>query len=98
MGVQGNGVGPFVRLERRASASAKLFRGERGSVIGSDPLSVFPAATARLFQVMLNALESGAVPPCDASDNIKGLELMLAAYESAERKGARIDIGTTAHI
>ena len=98
MGVQGNGVGPFVRLERRASASAKLFRGERGSVIGSDPHAVFPTATAKLFQKMLDALESGAVPPCEASDNVKGLELMLAAYESAERKGARIDIGTTAHI
>lgn len=93
MGVQGNGVGPFVRLERRASASAKLFRGERGTVIGSDPLAVFPAATARLFGKMLDALESGSEPPCAAADNIQSLALMLAAYESAERMGERIQLG-----
>ncbi len=94
MGVQGNGVGPFVRLERRASASAKLFRGERGTVIGADPLAVFPAATARLFGKMLDALEAGSEPPCNAMDNLKTLALMLAAYESAERKGERIDVGS----
>lgn len=97
MGVQGGGVGPFFRLERRASASAKLYHGARGTVIASDPLLVFPAATAKLFQAMLDALESGTVPPCNASDNLKGLELMLAAYESAERMGARIDMRTMAH-
>ncbi len=89
-GVRGGGAGPFVRLERRASASARLYKGEAGRTIASDPMDVFPSATAKLFETMLDALETGELPPCSAEDNITTLKLMLAAYESARQGGAKI--------
>jgi predicted dehydrogenase len=38
------------------------------------------------MKAFLGALDRGEVPPCNAADNRHTLALMLAAYDSAEKR------------
>jgi D-apiose dehydrogenase len=81
-GIRGGTRKPFVNFDFSPGGSAKLFRGEVGCKIASDPLDIFANATRKLVTAYLEALDNNTVPPCSARDNIKTLALMLAAYES----------------
>jgi D-apiose dehydrogenase len=83
---------PFLTIDFAMGGRARLFRGERFSVLAREPLNVFAAATGELMRAFLTALERGETPPCNAADNRHTLALMLAAYES-EAKRMPIAIG-----
>lgn len=89
VGIRGNSRKPYVAADFSPGARARLFSGTGGGPgrkIAADPLDIFAAATSRLLKAFLDALDSGDVPPCHARDNLRTLALMLAAYESADRR------------
>lgn len=90
-GIRGGSRRPFIRADVSMGGTATLYHGERGRKVASEPADTFAAATSRLLRAFLGALETGAVPPCDAHDNRRTLALMLAAYESAEL-GRRVEM------
>ncbi len=77
---------PFLSLDFAMGGRARLFRGERFSVLAREPLNVFAAATGELMRAFLAALEGGETPPCNAADNRHTLALMLGAYESDAKR------------
>jgi predicted dehydrogenase len=77
---------PFVNFDWALGGRARLYNGERFSTLARDPLNVFGSATAELMKAFLGALDRGEVPPCNAADNRPTLALMLAAYDSAEKR------------
>jgi predicted dehydrogenase len=85
-GIHGGTRRPFLSLDVSRGGRARLFHGERFRTIASEPLDVFAHATRRLVAAMLEALDHGQPPPCHAEDNRKTLAVMLAAYDSAERR------------
>jgi predicted dehydrogenase len=85
-GVRGGTRRPYLEVDLYLGGRARLYHGERFRKIASDPIDVFARATRRLVQALLDALEDGGVPPCNAEDNRRTLALMLAAYESAEKR------------
>ncbi len=86
-GVHGRTRRPYVRADFALGGRARLFRGERFRKIASDPLDLFAAATRRLVQSFLGALDRDETPPCDVEDNRKSLALVRAAYESSRLGG-----------
>lgn len=86
LGVRPKTRRPFAELDVTLGGRARLYHGETFRPIGSDPLDLFASATARLMGEFLEALNTGATPPCDASDNRRTLALMLAAYDSHEQR------------
>jgi len=91
-GVRGGTRRPFVSADLSPGGRARLFHGERFRKIASEPLDVFARATGRLVAAMLEALDRGDVAPSHAEDNRKTLAVMLAAYDSAERR-ATVEVG-----
>jgi hypothetical protein len=85
-GVRGGTRRPFLSVDLSLGGRARLFHGERFRKIASEPLNVFANATRRLVAGLLEALDRGGIPPGHAEDNRRTLALMLAAYESAERR------------
>jgi predicted dehydrogenase len=77
---------PSARLDLWPGGAARLYHGERWTTIARDPLGVMAHATRRLLRAFLRAVSTGSEPPCHADDNRRTLALMLAAYESAERR------------
>ena len=77
---------PYLDFDISLGGRAYLCTGERRTKIASDPLGLFAAATAKLLEQYVDALEQGKPPPCAGSDNIRTLALMRAAYESAALK------------
>ena len=77
---------PFVKLDLAMGGRAQLYHGERSSVLAREPMNVFAAATGKLMQAFLMALERDETPPCNAADNRHTLALMLAAYESDNKR------------
>jgi len=84
---------PFFSLDVAMGGRARLFHGERFSVLAKEPLNVFAAATCELMRAFLIALERGEIPPCNAADNRHTLALMLGAYE-ADAKRMPIALGS----
>lgn len=82
---------PFFELDISLGGRARLYHGERYRRIARDPLNLFAHATSRLMAATLRALEADVAPPCEGSDNLRSLALMLAAYES-DRLGARLEM------
>lgn len=93
LGIRGGSRRPFARLDLAPSASADLWVGERRRRLATDPLDLFPHATAKLLGAMVAAIRDGRPPPCGAADNLNTLALMLAAYRSSEAGGAMIPLG-----
>lgn len=81
-GIRGGSRRPYVSLDFTLGGCALLYQGEKARKIASDPLDLFAHGTARLMGAYLDALDRGAVPPCNADDNRRSLALVLAAYES----------------
>ncbi len=94
IGVKGGTRKPFMRMEMSPSASARIYQAGKEKSLTTDPIDLFPNATATLLDEMLIALETDAEPPCSAADNLHTLAMMLAAYESAKQGGAAIDLRT----
>jgi predicted dehydrogenase len=86
VGIRPATLRPFFKLDLAMGGRAHLYHGERSSVLATEPLNVFAAATAELMRALLMALDRDETPPCDAADNRHTLALMLAAYESDEKR------------
>lgn len=91
-GIAGGARRPYLHADLSWGGRARLFHGASFAKIASEPLDAFARATRRLIEAFLAALRSGDTPACDADDNRRTLALMLAAYESDERGGARIEM------
>lgn len=87
-GIRGGSRKPYVSLDVTPGGRAMLYQGENARKIASDPLDLFANGTALLMRAFLDALDRGATPPCNADDNRRTLALVLAAYDSHERKEA----------
>jgi predicted dehydrogenase len=85
-GVRGGTRRPYANLSLAGGGWARVYSGEKYEKIATDPLDLFADATARLVRAFLEALDNQTPPPCRADDNRRTLALMLAAYESAERR------------
>lgn len=83
---------PFVEFDVSFGGRAFLCEGERRRKIAADPMALFAAATARLLEQFVDALEKGGEVPCSGADNIRTLALMRAAYEAAQTR-QEIDLG-----
>ena len=89
LGIRGGSRRPFLEMDVSGGGRARLYQGDRFRTLAKEPLDVFANATRLLIKGLLNALDTGATPPCSAEDNRRTLALMLAAYESA-RTGAAV--------
>ena len=85
-GIQGGSRKPYMNLDVTLGGRALHYQGENVRKIASDPLDLFAHGTARLMRAFLDALNQGSTPPCNADDNRRTLALVLAAYDSHERK------------
>lgn len=74
---------PFVDFDVSFGGRAFLCEGERRRKIAADPMALFAAATARLLEQFVQALQHGGEVPCSGADNIRTLALMRAAYDAA---------------
>ena len=90
VGLRAGSKRPFARLDLAPSAAAHLLCGDRRWRLATDPSDLFAHSTAKLLRAMVAALAEGSTPPCSAQDNIHTLALMLAAYRSADQKGAAL--------
>jgi D-apiose dehydrogenase len=77
---------PFLSLDFAPGGRARLYHGERFTLLAREPLNVFSVATGGLMREFLTAIERGGTPPCNAADNRHTLALMLAAYESEAKR------------
>lgn len=82
-GISGGTRRPFANFEVSLGGRARLYNGEKFRKLASDPLDLFPNATAELMRAFLKSLDDGTDPPCHGEDNRRTLALMLAAYESS---------------
>jgi predicted dehydrogenase len=89
-GIRPTTLRPFFKLDLAMGGRAHLYHGERCSVLAREPLNVFAAATGELMRAFLTAIERDETPPCNAADNRHTLALMLAAYESDQKRTAII--------
>lgn len=74
---------PFARLLANGGSRAVLQQGDRERHLGGDGLNIFAGATAKLLRRAIDAVAAGRVPPVAASDNLRSLGLVFAAYDSA---------------
>jgi predicted dehydrogenase len=74
---------PYVHADISLGSRAYLYHGEGRQKLASDSLNIFADATRRLMQGFLESLDTGALPPCHGSDNLRTFALMRAAYDSA---------------
>ena len=86
VGIRGGSRRPFARAEAALGGWARLYHGRSERKIAAEPLDVFAEATRRLLRAFLEALDSGAVPPCHGEDSLRTLALVRAAYESDRRR------------
>jgi D-apiose dehydrogenase len=91
-GIRGGSRKPYLNFDCSPGGRARLFQGEKSRKIATEPLDVFARATCRLLQAFVEALERDEIPVCNGEDNLRTLALMLAAYESADKKQT-IDLG-----
>ena len=92
LGIRGGSKRPYARLDLAPSGAAHLLLGDKRTRLATDPMDLFPQSTAKLLRAMVTAIADGTAPPCSAADNIHTLALMLAAYRSADQKGAAVDL------
>lgn len=79
--------GLFLEIEKGLGGEAWLENGETRRSLATDPLDLFAAATRRLLEDALDALDADREPPCSGRDHLRSLALVFAAYESDERRG-----------
>lgn len=82
---------PFIDYDLSLGSRAYLWEGERKTKIAADPIKLFAAATAKLLERYVDALQHGTPVPCAGADNIRTLALMRAAYQSAATR-SEIDL------
>lgn len=92
LGIRGGSKRPYAQLDLAPGGSAHLLRGDRRTRLATDPTGIFAHSTAKLLGKMVAAITEGTAPPCSAADNIHTLALMLAAYRSADQKGAAVGL------
>ncbi len=84
-GIKGGTRKPYLEMDISMGGRARLYHGEQFKKIASDPLDLFAHATGKLMAAFIQALETDTAPPCHATENIRTLALMYAAYESSEK-------------
>jgi predicted dehydrogenase len=84
---------PFAHFIANGGSRAVLQQGVRERSLGGDGLDLFAGATAKLLGEAIDAVAAGRVPPVSASDNIRSLGLVFAAYDSAA-SGQPIDVAS----
>ncbi len=82
----------YVRFDRFRGGVAVLERGNRCKQIATEGMNPFVSGTAANLQQYVKAIEAGTQPLFTARHHRKTLELVLAAYESAE-SGRWIHLG-----
>jgi predicted dehydrogenase len=82
-----------LRLELGAGGMAWLERGLSRRTIARDPRRPAIAGTVRLIEGFVAAAEEGREPPSSGSEARDALEVVEAAYRSAEA-GARVPLGS----
>lgn len=75
---------PFFGFNFVQGGQAVVQKGNRSRVIAKDKINPFASATAHHFGNFITAIQTGGLPPCTAADNRKTLELVFAAYDSAQ--------------
>jgi predicted dehydrogenase len=85
-GIRGGSRTPYLSFDCSPGGRARLLQGDKSRKIANEPLDVFALATSRLLQAFADALDRDEVPVCNAQDNLRTLALMLAAYESDEKR------------
>ena len=75
---------PFIGFKFIKGGKAVLQNGNRSKLIGKDGLNPLSSATGAHMMNLLEAIQTGSLPPCTAGDHRKTLALVLAAYDSAE--------------
>ncbi len=83
---------PFIGFSFVKGGQAVLQDGNSEKVIAKDRLNPMSTATAVHFNNFIDAIGNGSTPPGTAKDNRKTMELVFAAYDSAE-KGRPVEIG-----
>jgi predicted dehydrogenase len=96
VGASGTPLRFYSHFDAVLGGKADLVRDGRSRRLATAPRNVFADATKQLLKAMLAALQRGETPPCCAEDNVRTLALMLAAYESAEKR-ATIPMTYTCH-
>lgn len=86
VGIRGGTRRPYLTADMSLGGRALLYQGERVRKIATEPANVFAHGTRGLLEAFLSAIENGTTPPCSGEDNRRTLALMLAAYESADRR------------
>lgn len=77
---------PFWGLHVVKGGKAVRYNGSRSTVLATDGMNPFAAATAVHFSAFLAAIATGQTPAGTAADHRKTLGLALAAYDSAESR------------
>ena len=85
-GIRASTRRPFLQLDWAPGGRARLYHGERYSTLAREPLNALGSATAELMKAFLAALDCCETPPCNAVENRNTLALMLAAYDSADKR------------
>jgi D-apiose dehydrogenase len=74
---------PFAGFTFVKGGKAELKNGTRSRLIAKEGMNPFADSTARHFTNLLDAIQSGGVPPGNIRDNRDTLALVMAAYDSA---------------
>jgi predicted dehydrogenase len=82
---------PHIRMEFGTSGMAWSERGGRRRFLARNPKEPGMIATRNVFERTLQAFADGSRPPASAEDGRKGLEVIAAAYHSAQT-GKRVTI------
>jgi predicted dehydrogenase len=85
-GIRGGSRKPYLSFDCSPGGRARLFQGQKVRKIATDSLDVFAVATSRLLQAFVSALDHDEIPVCNGEDNLRTLALMVAAYESDEKR------------
>jgi predicted dehydrogenase len=86
VGLQTRERRPFWGLHIVKGGKAVRYNGTRATVLATDGMNPFAAATAVHFSRFLDAIAAGRTPPGTAADHRDTLGLALAAYTSAESR------------
>jgi predicted dehydrogenase len=85
---------PGVRVEFGTGGLAWIERGSRRKTLARAPRDAAVAATGRLTQRIVDALEAGLEPPSSGREARDVLEVIEAAYRSAET-GERVELSSS---
>ena len=87
IGLRPKGRTPFAELNMHLGGVARLFHGERSTMLAKAPLDLYPDATARLYRAFFEAIANGTEPPNSIAEARDTLALIYRAYAQEEANG-----------